>query len=742
MNWHRHNYVPELGRREWGTDLIVFPFAPCAADIYYLNQEMTINRRISAVFFSALLITCGLTTARIGYGADGSHYAHTDGNARYLHHIHLYDANDKRIEPDSQTPYSSVKTCGRCHDYESISHGWHFNAFMPDTEDGREGEPWIWTDPRTGTQLPLSFRSGSKSFNPESVGIDYWALTKQFGGRLPGGPMSSAPDQPAADQSETEETEGESATPEDEATPSRWGLTGSLEIDCLACHGVSGSYDFNARREQIAKENFAWAATAALHIGDINGDVSRIKDGSDPNDEDIQKKLPQVTYNASKFAPDGTVFVDLVREPDNNSCYQCHSQRTIDEHGIEARWTHDQDVHIRAGMKCVDCHRNGIEHHTVRGFPGETHPSGQPMVTLSCAGCHLGAEFAAQYDSAADHAENTHAIEDLATDQLPGRLGSPMPAHAGLPALHFEKLACTACHSGPIPRERALGMMTSLAHSLGEKAHRTGAELPQIQGPVFAKGDDGRVYPHRVFWPAYWATLENDKLTPLPPEKVYEITRRSLRVRNDFVEEILQPKLKSADMKEVLGEDRYRAKPEEWTAEEGDKVAAAVAKAGEAEFAEKVAAALAAIEKETGAEQAVYVSAGFVYASGDEKDTIKKIEVKDTEAIDMIQWPLAHNVRPAGWALGAKGCTECHQDQGLLFASTVTPQGPGPDDGEPVVMASIQGVDPDQRLSWNQLFSNRANFKYVIASSVALIAIAIVLAVGVLLGRLGLKTAA
>ncbi|QDV87667.1 hypothetical protein [Planctomycetes bacterium TBK1r] len=671
--------------------------------------------------------------------ADGSKFAHSDGDARFLHQIHLYDANNRRIEPDSTTPYSSLNTCGRCHDYETISHGWHFNAFLPESADGREGEPWIWTDPRTGTQLPLSYRGWKQTFDPRKIGIDQWAMVRQFGGRLPGGGLGHAPEPDDSDTDADAETDGDAdaaaETAEADATASRWPLSGSLEIDCLACHGVSGSYDFNARREQIAEENFAWAATAALKIGTIDGQVSRIKEGSDPDDEATQEKLPKVTYNASRFATDGTVFVDLVRQPQNNACYQCHSNRTVDESGIQPRWTHDEDVHLRAGMQCVDCHRNGIDHHIVRAFPGEEHPSGEDMVTLSCAGCHLGADFVNELNQPSDDDEpESHAYD---THQLAGRLGSPHPAHAGLPPLHFEKLSCTACHGGPLPRDQALGIMTSLAHSLGEKGHRTGTELPRIAGPVYAKGDDGRVYPHRVVWPAYWASLVDGKLQPLDPDAVYETTRRALRVRSDFSSELLSPKLGSSELKEALGEERYRTKPEEWTEEEAAKVEAATKAAGEQLFGEKISAAIAALEEELGVAQAVYVSGGFVYASGDEEETVKKIEVKDVDSIDMVRWPMAHNVRPAGWSLGISGCVECHSDTGMIFASTVSAVGPGPDQGEPVAMFTLQGIDADQRLTWNELFTGRASFKIIVATSITVLSITLLLAAGMWVGRLG-----
>lgn len=695
-----------------------------------------------------VLLACILTSMLFStqtLAAEGSKFAHSDGDARFLHHIHLYDTNNRRIEPDSTTPYSSFNTCGRCHDYEAISHGWHFNAFLPDTADGREGEPWIWTDARTGTQLPLSYRDWKQTFDPRVIGIDQWDMVRQFGGRTPGGGFGQAPE---PEEAEAEDAKAEEAASEDsaeaadeakeeessEAPYSRWPLTGSLEIDCLACHGVSGSYNFNARREQIDAENFAWAATAALQIGTIDGQTSRIKDGADLEDESTQDKLPKVTYDANRFAADGTVFVDLIRKPENNSCYQCHSNRSVDEAGIQSRWVHDEDIHLRAGMQCVDCHRNGIDHHIVRAYPGEAHPSGQDMVTLSCAGCHLGAEFVDEVNASLGAEPVTR---EASAALRGGRMGAPHPKHAGLPPLHFEKLSCTACHGGPLPREEALGVMTSLAHSLGEKGHRLGNELPRIAGPVYAKGDDGRVYPHRVVWPAYWASLVDGKLNPLEPDAVYEATRKALRVRKDFTEELLSPKLGSSEMKEVLGEERYRAGPEEWTEDEAAKVAAATKQAGQKLFGEKVFAAIAAIEEELGVEQAVYVSSGFVYASGEEQDTVKKIEVDDADSTQMIRWPMAHNVRPAGWSLGVTGCLECHSDSGLIFASTVTPNGPGPDQGDPVAMFTLQGIDADQRLTWNQLFSGRASYKIIVAASIGLLSLTLLLALGMWVGRMG-----
>lgn len=733
------NYVAPRLEREWGDrQLAVFLVNLFSINLFRLllmkshfTRWTALHRTIASITLGWVSVAIVLVLATSTIAADGSKYAHSDGNARFLHHIHLYDANNRRIEPDSTTPYSSSKTCGRCHDYETISHGWHFNAFLADSVDGREGEPWIWTDSRTGTQLPLSYRKWAQTFDPRDISISQWDMVRQFGGRIPGGGPGHAPpnDQPSAD-----ETAEDKSTTESNGTGSRWPLTGSLEIDCLACHGVSGSYNFNARRDQIAKQNFAWAATAGMQIGIVDGDVSRIKDGASPEDDATKEKLPKVIYDATRFAADGTVFVDLLRQPQNNACYQCHSNRTVDQTGIESRWTHDEDIHLRAGMQCIDCHRNGIDHHIVRAFPGEQHPSGQDMVTLSCAGCHLGGDFVDELDLALGKEPKARPASNSA---LAGRLGSPRPEHAGLPPLHFEKLSCTACHGGPLPRDEAIGIMTSLAHSLGEKGHRVGNELPLIAGPVYAKGDDGRVYPHRVVWPAYWAGLADGKLTPLNPDQIYDATRKALRVRKDFTSELLEPKLGSAEMKAVLGDDRYRSKPEEWTDDEAAKVASATKEAGIKLFGEKVSAALLAIQEELAVEQAVYVANGFVYAVGEEAETVKKIDVKDGDATGMVRWPMAHNVRPAGWSLGITGCLECHSDSGKIFASTVSAVGPGPEQGEPVAMYTLQGIDPDQRLAWNDLFTNRASFKWIVAGSITLLTMTLLLGMGMWVGRWG-----
>jgi len=107
--------------------------------------------------------------------------------------------------------------------------------------------------------------------------------------------------------------------------------------------------------------------------------------------------------------------------------------------------------------------------------------------------------------------------------------------------------------------------------------------------------------------------------------------------------------------------------------------------------------------------------------------------------IDMLTWPLAHNVRGAGQSLGVGGCLDCHSEQGLMFTSTVTSMGPAPVPGRTVTMASLQSVDEDQRLRWNQMFAGRALFKYLIGASLLTVLLVMLLGIAAKAGAMALQ---
>lgn len=200
-------------------------------------------------------------------------------------------------------------------------------------------------------------------------------------------------------------------------------------------------------------------------------------------------------------------------------------------------------------------------------------------------------------------------------------------------------------------------------------------------------------------WPAFWGVLNGDAITPLDPGDVYDWTRRPLRLRKSFMEELATDPGK---------------------------------------FDEKVIASLAAIELQTESQRAVYVSTGKVYGLITDDSGTTTLEVltgKFAEA-DMVAWPIAHNVRPAGWSLGVDGCVECHSESGKMFASMVTPLGPAPHAAEPISMARLQGIDAVEQTRWNELFEGRSSFKVLVALSLATVFIVLLIGVGSIAGML------
>ena len=634
-----------------------------------------------------------------------SRFAETNSRNQFVHRIALYDANKQVIDPAdaNSLPYSPAATCGKCHDYEAMTQGHHFNAMTKDAVHGRVGESWIWLDARTGTQLPLSYRGWPGTYRPDDVGLSALQFALKFGRHLPGGgPGVGEPSEPDA------------ASEDDAETSDRRKVTGKLDIDCMICHSNNGSYNPKVRADQIAAENLAWAATAAMGLGQISGAVKRLPDGFDPEsvtEGSTGPRLPTTVYDLSKFDAEKKVFFDVIRKPSNNACYYCHTVRSVG-HDASPKWVHDEDVHIEAGLSCVDCHRNGIAHHTVRGFENENHPTSESVTTLSCRGCHMGDE-----DCDGEAAE------------LGGRLGAPRPLHKGLPPLHLEKIACTACHSGPMPGNTALPIQTALAHELGLPAHRHDDDLPGIVASVFMCDDRGVLASYRMTWPAFWGALEGDKIVPLNPEDAYSKLRRVLRVRKDFRSELVKVRLSAEDKASVLGEERAKVAEAELSEEDKAKLKTLTDTKGVEAFREKLAGAFQALA-EDGTETPVYVSGGRVYRLGADD----KVETFGHPAAKGYAWPLAHDVRPARQSLGTGGCLQCHSMEAPIFYSTVVAQGPAPDT-EPVtdVAHELQKRDPLLLNLWNQSFMGRAAFKVfaIICVGVVVLVLLAFLAIGI-----------
>ncbi len=610
----------------------------------------------------------------------GQNYKRTHSRAQYVHKIEIYAANGDKIDPKSPMAgaYSPMTTCAKCHDVEKISHGFHFNALGPDTKAGRKGEPWIWVNKQYGIQLPLSYRGWEGTYDPRKVGISPVGFVRQFGRHMPGAPLAG------------KLTENESD----------WAGTGKLEASCMSCHTADKSWSLDKWSREISGGKFSHAPGVAMGL--MKGDSDSVK------------------YDLKKFDDEGKVFFNVTRKPLNNSCYQCHSTRRLGDFG-GAKWTHDEDVHVKAGMSCVDCHRNGIEHHTVRGYRGEIHPTGASIGTLSCVGCHEGG---VEKGEGKVRADETWMLKDG------GRFGAPKPIHKHIPEFHFKRLSCTACHSGVLPEDKRIGVgrvQTSLGHGLGTADQlRMEDILPGMVGPVLLKGEGGVYRPSRVMWPAFWGLLRKDgKITPLPPDSQL-ISRRNLRktwkVRRDMRKELLKVDLSEEDLKKALGAERYEVEEDKYTVDEAKAVNAVKLKLAHEEFKDRLKKALGFLDPKykTVHEDAVtvYVSGGRVWRLDDEGE----LEEFEHEAAKPYSWPIAHDVRPARLALGARGCADCHHENSGLFYTNLTALGPAPDpDPRSVKLTELNGLDDELMAAWDMAFETHNLFKYVLFGLTALL---------------------
>ncbi|MBN1939337.1 MAG: hypothetical protein JW843_07115 [Candidatus Aminicenantes bacterium] len=437
--------------------------------------------------FIAAAVAAAISAATLVSSGSDSDGKWAGSRSPAVHRIPLMDEDNQKIIPTEKNapPFSTRYTCAPCHIYETIAAGRHFNSFSSQSPSGRPGEPWVWLDERTGTQIPVSSRGWPGMFAPADLGLSAWDFTALFGRHLPGG----GPAEPKE---------------EDEAPDSRWRVSGKAEINCLACHNAAKLQDHSEWARQMLRENFRWAATAAAGLGEVGGMASRLKgtwdpaDGPNPDDTEWAV-VPTVKYDPSIFDSKFQAFFDLAYPPSNISCLACHSNAPAGSR----KFDFDDDVHTAAGLSCSSCHRNDVGHDIIRGYEGEAADNpGLVSSDFTCRACHLGQE-------------NKKGLGNA------GRMGAPYPYHKGFPEVHFERLACTVCHSGPLPADEPARVRTARANRLGifGKADWS-TDLPVIVEPVYRKDTNGKLTPHRMMWPAYWGALEGEAVKPLHPETI------------------------------------------------------------------------------------------------------------------------------------------------------------------------------------------------------------------------------
>ena len=594
----------------------------------------------------------------------------------------LRDESGNVIDPikgvNDKVPYSPKQTCGAsgCHDYAKITEGYHF------TQGKGEAPPkefatrynWVTSPGNYGgnwcSPAPL-YRQLAQKKNTDPRTIDMTSfdfVTATCGNCHPGGgPLEYDRDGKRYDEQMRDPSAGLVPGGDNKLDGdyyrARWSETGVVEADCLLCH--MPEYDIKRRNEQLANLNFRWAATAGAGFGSVSGKISA-------------NQTPLVYYDKSCFDPDGNVILHIAPEPRNEACLNCHSKPDWKKRG-EA-YSPRTDVHMAAGLRCVDCHAAGskapdprIRGKEIHHFGKGDDPSGWVRNDLdntvrSCESCHLQ-----------------------------GWRNAPKATHEWLPPLHMEKLSCQACHI-PVRAVKSALVQASDVYN----------PAPRITPPpkhIWTFYDQ-----EMRFWNHYG---ELDLFTT--KDEPTNVTRPTLvrykgkiypanRVHSAWVgfEEQSKPGLNQLFMKDFfLMWTQHQANPkvnypelEKITDDNGDGII-------EVNRPEEIDALLTAVKEyltntnfPMEGRRLVWVSDSYAYYSSKERRLLQHEEHEATAYASVYKF--SHGVSPAKAALGSGGCIDCHRSNSPFFYGAVLDEPFDPKDGKPRWIPNYQilGISP------------------------------------------------
>ena len=592
----------------------------------------------------------------------------------------LRDEAGNAIDPvqgvNADAPYSPRQTCGAdgCHDYDKITEGFHFQQGRGEPVPAALAERYNWvTSPGNygGTwcsPAPLYSQLAPKH-NTDARLIDMTSfdfITPAGCGNCHpgGGPLELDRDGRRYDAWMRDPASG--LTPGGENNldgdyyKARWSETGVIEADCLLCH--MPEYDYAKRNAQLAALNFRWAASAGAGFGTVTGSV---KDGADP----------VVAYDTSRFDERGNVRVHLVPEPRNETCLRCHAKPGWKKRG--AAFSARTDVHLAAGMRCVDCHAAGSRAADPRISGREEHqfgkgddPSGWVRNDLddtvrSCESCHLD-----------------------------GWHNAPRATHEWLPPLHLDRLACPTCHIPTRAVKSALVQASDVYNA-----------APRISPPpkhIWTFYDQ-----ERAFWNHYGELnlfTQADQPTNVTRPTLFRYRGKiwpGNRVHSTWVgyEEAGKPGLNQLLMRDFFELwTRHRADPAQYPelARITDDDHDGTLEVNRPEEIDALLAATKAYLAATGfpleGKRLVWVSDSRAFYSSTEARDLPREEWEATAYASVHKF--SHDVAPARAALGAGGCRDCHAASSPFFFAPVLEHPFGPD-GNPVwtSQASVLGYD-------------------------------------------------
>jgi hypothetical protein len=554
-------------------------------------------------------------------------------------------------------PYSPRQTCGAegCHNYDKITEGFHFAQGKGEQVPQKMAERYAWvTSPGNYggnwcSPSPL-YRQLAPKQNSNARTIDMTSfdfITATCGNCHPGGgPLEFDRAGKRYDKWMNDPASGFTAGGDNNLDgdyyKARWSETGVIEADCLLCH--QPEYNLNKRNAELANLNFRWAATVGAGFGQVEGKVQA-------------NEHPKVVYDKTKFDQEGNIAVHMVSEPRNETCLNCHAKPDWKKRG--AGYMARTDVHMVAGLSCVDCHSAGsnavdprIRGKEVHQFGKGDDPSGWVRNDLdntvrTCESCHVE-----------------------------GYRNAPRATHAWLPPLHMDAIACQTCH---IPA-RAVKSALVQASDVYNPA-------PRISPPpkhIWTFYDQ-----EMNFWNHYG---ELELFTS--KDKPTDVTRPTLMrykgkiypgnlVHSAWVgfEEEGKPGLNQLFMKDFFQMwMQHRADPQNKypeLAKISDDNKDGVIEVNRPEEIDALISAskthLAATGFPMNNRKLVWVSDNKAYYSSKEHRDLAHEEYEATAYASAYKF--SHDISPAQAALGAGGCTDCHKSgapffQGALLKTT------------------------------------------------------------------------
>ena len=568
--------------------------------------------------------------------------------------FYLLDEDGKVIDPvtgkNADKPYSPKRTCGKCHDYDKITQGYHFQQGRGEKPTGDQAArcQWALTPGNYGgtwcSPGPL-YPYLSPKHNTAARTMDmtsFTFITKGCGKCHPGGGSAEYDrqgkryDRWMSDPNSGFEPGGDNNLDGD-YYKARWSETGVLEADCLLCH--MPEYDHKLRGKQIASLNFRWAPTAGAGLAGVTGSIA----AGGP---------VKVEYDKTMFGPDGKIELHIVREPRNETCLSCHAKPGWKKRGANFRAR--TDVHLLAGLKCVDCHPSGrwSLDPRIRGKENHDFAKGDDP------GGHVR-----------DDLDNT--MRTCADCHSTGHLGAPIARHRWLPPLHTDKVACQTCH---IP-ERAVKAALVQAGDVfnpGAKIPTNGKHLWTFYGPGGA------------YWNHY-GDLEmmgyDDKPTDVHRPKLIRYKGKIFpanRVHTAWP--AIEIEGKAGLMQPKMG-DIYKM----WTAHQkdpskypgldtiADDNGDGVIEVNRPEEIDALIAAVTEMLNTTGypmkGKRVLWVMDDRAHRSGAEFRQLPKHDWEASPYGNVHTYN--HDVFPARAALGANGCTDCHHPDSPFFFAGV-----------------------------------------------------------------------